>query len=81
MRLNVRALALTAGIVWGFSVCLATLWLILGGYDGQMIRNLDHFYPGYSYSVPGAFVGLAWGFVDGLVCGAIFAWIYNRFVK
>jgi hypothetical protein len=22
-----------------------------------------------------------WGFVDGVVCGAIFAWLYNKLAK
>lgn len=79
MRLNIKALALTSGIMWGGAVCLATLWLLALGYQGELIRVLDHFYLGYGFSVPGAFIGLVWGFVDGAICGALFAWIYNRF--
>ena len=78
MRLNVKAFALTAGILWGAAVCLATLWLLAFGYQGQLISTLDHFYLGYSYSVVGAFIGLFWGFVDGLIGGAVFAWLYNK---
>jgi hypothetical protein len=81
MRLNVRAFALTAGIVWGVSVCLATLWLIALGYKGDLIRVLDHFYLGYNFSFLGALIGLLWGFVDGLAFGALFAWLYNRLVN
>jgi hypothetical protein len=81
MRLNVKAFALTAGILSGGAVCLVTLWLLTFGYQGEMIRVLDHVYLGYTYSVAGAFVGLLWGFVDGLIGGALFAWLYNRFVK
>jgi len=32
----------------------------------------------FIYTVGGAFVGLIWGFVDGLIVGAIFAWLYNK---
>jgi hypothetical protein len=78
MKLSVKALALTAGILWGASVCLATLWLLVMGYDGRLISQLDHFYVGYTFSAAGAFVGLVWGFVDGALLGAIFAWLYNR---
>ncbi len=81
MKLSVKALALASGILWGASVFVATLWLLMRGYDGRLIAQLDHFYIGYSYSVVGAFVGLVWGFVDGAVCGAIFAWLYNTFAK
>ena len=43
-----------------------------------MIRQIDHFYIGYSFSYVGAFVGLVWGFVDGAIGGAVFAWLYNK---
>ena len=78
MKLNVKALALTSGIMWGLTVFVATLWLIVGGYSGHFIRLLDHFYFGYRFSVLGAFIGLVWGFVDGLICGAVFGWLYNK---
>jgi hypothetical protein len=75
MKLSVKGLALASGILWGASIFLAR------GYDGRLIAQLNHFYIGYSYSVVGAFVGLVWGFVDGAVCGAIFAWLYNALAK
>ncbi len=78
MKLKVKALALTSGLLWGGAVCFATLWLIALGYEGTVIRQLDHFYFGYSFSVVGAFIGLAWGFVDGAIGGALFAWLYNK---
>lgn len=78
MKLSIKAFALTSGIVWGAVVCLSTLWLLMRGYDGRLISQLDHFYVGYTFSAVGAFVGLAWGFVDGALLGAIFAWLYNR---
>jgi hypothetical protein len=81
MKLSVKGLALASGILWGASVFLATLWLLMRGYDGRLIAQLDHFYVGYSYSVAGAFVGLAWGFVDGAVCGAAFGWLYNTLAR
>ncbi len=78
MRLNTKAFALTCGIVWGAAILLATVWLLVLGYEGQLIRTIDHFYFGYSFSYVGALIGGVWGFVDGLICGAIFAWLYNR---
>ncbi len=78
MRLDVKAFALTCGILWGVTIFVSTLWLLAMGYDGQLISKLDHFYLGYSFSVAGAFIGLVWGFVDGVICGALFAWLYNR---
>jgi hypothetical protein len=78
MKLSVKALALTSGILWGGAVWFATLWLLLRGYEGTVIQQLDHFYIGYSFSYLGAFIGLVWGFVDGAIGGALFAWLYNK---
>ena len=78
MKLNVKAFALTGGILWGGAVCFATIWLLMMGHQGSMISQLDHFYLGYSFSYVGAFVGLVYGFIDGAIGGALFAWIYNK---
>ena len=78
MRLNTKAFALTCGIVWGATIFLATVWLLAFGYEGQLIRMLDHFYFGYSFSFVGAVIGGIWGFVDGAIGGFVFAWLYNK---
>ncbi|GAB4372116.1 MAG: bacteriophage holin [Calditrichia bacterium] len=80
MKLNPKALALTSGILWGLAVFVATIWLLIIGSTGNTISLLDNFYFGYSFSVGGAFIGLLWGFVDGLICGYLFALIYNLFL-
>lgn len=77
MRLNPKALALTSGIFWGLAVFITTIWLLILGAPGKTISLLGNFYFGYSYSWGGAFIGLIWGFIDGLICGFIFAWLYN----
>ena len=35
-------------------------------------------YRGFNISVGGSFLGLLWGLGDGLIGGAVFAWLYNR---
>jgi hypothetical protein len=79
MKLNIRALALTWGILWGLGIFLATLWIIL--FDGATgeVTILGRIYRGYNISIVGSLFGLLWGFIDGLICGAIFAWVYNLF--
>jgi len=79
MKLNQRAFALSAGIIWGLSVFIATIWLVIIGSAGTTIALLHKFYWGYSVSIGGAFIGLIWGFIDGLIAGLIFSWIYNLF--
>ena len=77
MKLNVKAFALTCGIFWAVSVFVITWWLIvLYGASGARTW-LGLFYLGYNISPIGSIIGLIWGFVDGLISGAIFAWLYN----
>ena len=58
MRLNAKALAISVGILWGASVFLATVWLVITGSAGITLGKLSAFYVGYSVSWGGAFVGL-----------------------
>ena len=77
MKLNVKALALTAALVCGIGLFLLTWWVILfeGSTGDQTVIGLV--YRGYNISPLGSLIGLVWGFVDGLIGGAIFAWLYN----
>ena len=77
MKLNVKAFALTCGLVWGLSVFFLTWWIIaLDGATGE-ITFIGRLYRGYSISPMGSIVGLIWALIDGLIGGAIFAWLYN----
>jgi len=80
MKLDVRAFALSCGLMWGLGLLFITLWIV--GFEGQAPADgpppfLGLIYRGYRLSVQGAFIGLAWAFFDGLIGGAIFAWLYN----
>ena len=77
MRLNVRAFALACGIVWGFGLFALTWWII--AFDGvtNEVTLIGRVYRGYDISPLGSVVGLAWGFVDACIGGAVMAWLYN----
>jgi hypothetical protein len=77
MKLNVRALALTCGLFWGSTLFLVTWWVILFEGVTHDPLPLGHIYRGFDVSPIGSLIGLLWGFVDGLIGGAIFAWLYN----
>ena len=78
MKLNIKAFALALALIWGLGLFVLTWWIILfEGPDGD-IPALGLVYRGYTITPIGSLVGLAWGFADALVCGAIFAWLYNR---
>lgn len=76
-RLNVRAFAITGALFWGVGLFLITWWIIL--FDGASGEPtwIGRIYRGYTVSPVGSLVGLGWGLVDGLIGGAIFAWLYN----
>jgi hypothetical protein len=77
MRLNVKSFALTSGLVWGIGLFLLTWWIIaFDGITGEP-TFIGRLYRGYSISPMGSLIGLIWAFIDGLIGGAIFAWLYN----
>ena len=78
MKLNVQAFAITFGIVWGVGLFLITWWIIAFGGVNSEPGLIGRVYIGYRISPLGSIIGLAWAFVDGLIVGAIFAWLYNR---
>ncbi len=77
MKLNVRAFALAFGIWWGAGIFLLAWWIMAVGGQVDGPTFLERVYIGYAYTPLGSVIGLVWGFVDGLVGGAIFAWLYN----
>ena len=81
MKLNVKAFALTCGLLWGLGVCLLTWWIM--AFDGPTgeATLLGRVYRGYNITPLGSVIGLAWALADGLIGGAIFAWLYNLFAR
>jgi len=84
MRLDLKAMAITAGLLWGVLAMFLTglANLIWSGYGQGFLDVMASVYPGYhaTGSFVEVIVGTLYGLVDGAVCGAIFAWVYNRFV-
>ena len=77
MKLNVKAFGLTCGLIWGLGLFALTWWII--AFDGATgdVTFIGRIYRGYSITLLGSVAGLVWGFADGLIGGAIFAWLYN----
>lgn len=80
MKLSVKSLAITAGIVWGAAFFLTGIaHLIWPGYGTVMLELADSLYPGYHVGGFGSvIVGTLYAILDGAVVGALFAWLYNR---
>ena len=80
MKLNIKALAMTSALLWGFGLFFITWWIIL--FDGSTGEQLliGRVYRGYCVSPIGSLVGLGWGLLDGFIGGLIFGWLYNKLV-
>ena len=81
MKLNVKAFAYTCALIWGLGLFLITWWfMIFEGASGDTTL-IGRVYIGYNISPIGSLIGLLWATIDGLILGAIFAWLYNRILS
>ena len=78
MKLNIKAFALTCGILWALTMLLMTVFMVLRNDMCSFMDNFSSIYYGYTVSWSGAVIGTVWGFIDGLIGGAVFAWLYNK---
>lgn len=82
MKLNIKALAFAWAILWGLAVFVVGLAnLAWGNYGQQFLQAMSSIYVGYhaERGMVEVVVGGLYGAVDGLVGGAVFAWLYNQF--
>ena len=82
MKLSVKALAITSGLIWAGALLFVGIGnLIAPEYGTAFLDVMDSIYPGYHLG--SGFVSIIvctlYGLVDGAVGGAIFAWVYNCF--
>jgi hypothetical protein len=83
MRLNVRAFAFSAGILWALAVFITGVAnLMWAGYGDAFLGIVASIYPGYhsERSFGDILVGTLYALADGTVCGLVFCWVYNLFV-
>jgi|SRR5512138_1152232 hypothetical protein len=80
LRLNARAWGISTGLLLGGGLFLATIFLVIRGGPnlGQHLSMLRVFFPGYSVTWIGAFVGFIYAFVLGYGLGRIIGSVYNR---
>ena len=79
-RLRAGVMAAVFGLTAGTGLWLATAWLVIrGGKNvGQHLGLLRFYFPGYTVTWGGAFVGFFYGALVGATAGFLLAWIYNR---
>lgn len=77
-RLSVKGFAWACAVFWGLAVLLLGVAGMMG-YGQPLITSLSSLYLGYAATTAGVLVGTVWALIDGLIGGAIFAWLYNKF--
>jgi hypothetical protein len=75
--LNPKSFGFAAGIIWGVAIFAWTFVALATGLWLNFMNAVGWLYPGYSVSVPGAFIGLVYGFFDAGILFYAFAWLYN----
>ena len=81
-KIDVVAMALALGVVWGMMLFLATALLLMqGAPEGQMVGPhlslLGVYLPGYEVSWIGSLVGAFYFFIIGAIAGLLIAGLWN----
>ena len=74
-------MALTIGILWGANFLLIGILLqFFPNYGETWIQLWADVYPFYEGNgeVLDTLIGTVFGLIDGILGGAVFAWLYNR---
>ena len=80
MKLSIPALAWALGLFWGCAILLVgAVNLASPGYGSAFLQLLASIYPGYNGTTSLGQIAIVtlYGIVDGVIGGAIFAWLYN----
>ena len=84
MKLSIKALALSAAIIWGFALLIVGIVnIIVPGYAVDFLEVIGSIYPGYhpGTGISSVIIGSLYGVLDAGIGAAIFAWLYNFFAE
>lgn len=79
-KLQPVPLGVAVGVLWAIYVFFAGI-IAMTGWSLALVRDLASLYLGYGPSLGGALIGAIWAFADGLIAGAVIAWIYNALAR
>lgn len=80
VRINARAWGISVGLLFGLGLFIATNVLVFRGGPtvGPHLGLLAMFFPGYSVTLAGSFIGFVYAFVLGYAAGRLIGVVYNR---
>lgn len=80
LRLDAVAQGISAGVLLGLGLFVATNWLVLKGGDvvGPNLALLAQFCPGYRVTFVGSLIGFGYGLLYGGLAGFTVSTLYNR---
>jgi len=78
-RIKVKALGLAFGLTWAGVIFLLGLTASFG-YGVDFVEFISRLNIGYGPTLVGSIIGSLWAFVEAFICGAVVAWIYNKFL-
>jgi hypothetical protein len=78
-RLSPVPFGAAVGLAFGLLIFAATFLLVLRGGDliGPNLQLLGQFFPGYTVTLAGSLLGLAYGFLGGFLLGWGYAFLRN----
>ena len=80
MKLSVKGMAITGGVVWGgWMLACGLMNLSDRSYGRQFLKVMSSVYPGFKDhgTLQDVLVGAAYGLLDGAATGALVAAVYN----
>jgi hypothetical protein len=83
MRASEQGWGIAAGLLSGIGLFLATVALVIKGgpNPGPHLGLLGIYFPGYTVTWLGSFIGFVYAFVVGYAIGRTVATIYNRLIR
>lgn len=80
-KVDVKALGLSLGIVWGLAMFLLGLMNIFLNWGGALEEIMSSLYIGYGPTFIGSVIGGVWGFFDAGIGGLVIGLLYNKLAK
>jgi hypothetical protein len=79
-----KAVAMTAGLIWaGCILLIGIVHLADPRYGSGFLTVMSSLYPGlhFAHAWENILGGTVYGFVDGVIAGLLFAWVYDHLVS